>query len=125
MEKDKIMGMFDTIRCYRVMPEPDDDSCEIDFNSLTYQTKSLDRFMENYRINSDGFLEVERGGTTFSSKDGSDGRFDVIEMSRTIEFYTVEEGYWIEYIATIDKGKMTQLELKEYRPQQFGKWERS
>ena len=119
------MGIFDTIRCYRAMPEPDDDSCEIDFNSLTYQTKSLDQFMEKYRINSDGFLEIERGDTTFSSKYGSDGRFEEVNKSCTIKFYTLEEGYWIEYLAVFDKGKMTNIELKEYRPQQFGKWERS
>ena len=119
------MGIFDTIRCYRAMPEPDDDSCEIDFNSLTYQTKSLDRFMERYRINSDGILEVETGGSTFSSKYGSDGRFEEVNKSCTIMFYTFEEGYWIEYLAVFDKGKMTNIELKEYRPQQFGKWERS
>lgn len=119
------MGMFDTIRCYLAMPEPDDDTCAIDFNSLTYQTKSLDRFMENYRITSDGFLEIERGGTTFSSKHGSDGRFEEVEESCNIKFYTTEEGYWIEYLAVFDKGKMTTIELKEYRPQQFGKWERA
>ena len=107
------------------MPEPDDDSCEIDFNSLTYQTKSLDQFMEKYRINSDGFLEIERGDTTFSSKYGSDGRFEEVNKSCTIKFYAIEEGYWIEYLAVFDKGKTTNIELKEYRPQQFGKWERS
>jgi hypothetical protein len=125
VEKNKIMGIFDTIKCHRVMPEPDDDSCEIDFNSLTYQTKSLNGLMDNYRITSNGFLEVERGGTSFSSKYGSDGRFEVIEESCTIEFYTTEEGYWIEYIATFNNGKMTQLELKDYKLQQFGKWERA
>ena len=119
------MGMFDTIRCYLAMPEPDDDTCAIDFNSLTYQTTSLDRLMENYRITSDGCREIERGGTTFSSKHGSDGRFEEVKESCNIKIYTTEEGYWIEYLAVFDKGKMTTIELKEYRPQQFGKWERA
>ena len=118
------MGIFDTIRCYRAMPEPDDDSCEIDFNSLTYQTKSLNRLMDNYRISSDGILEIERGGTTLSSKHGSDGRFEEYKESCTIEFYTLAEGYWIEYKANFENGKMIQIELKDYRPESFGKWEK-
>ena len=119
------MGIFDTIRCYRAMPEPDDDSCAVDFNSLTYQTKSLDQLMENYRITGDGILEVEKGSTVLSSKHGSDGRFEEYKETCTIEFYAIDEGYWIVYLAVFEKGKMIKMELKDYRPQNFGRWEKA
>ena len=119
------MGTFDTIRCYVAMPEPDDDSCAVDFNSLTYQTRSLDQLMENYRITGDGVLEIEKGGTILSSKHGSDGRFVEAEKTCTIEFYAMDEGYWIKYLAVFDRGKMTEIELIDYRLQQFGRWEKA
>ena len=107
------------------MPEPDDDSCDVDFNSLTYQTQSLDQLMENYRITGDGILEIERGGTIISSKHGSNGRFEEVGEDCTIEFYVTDKGYWIKYFAVFDGGRMTGIELMDYRLQQFGKWERS
>ena len=107
------------------MPEPDDDSCAIDFNSLTYHTKSLDKLMENYRITGDGILEMEEGSTVLSSKHGSNGRFVEVEKTCSIEFHAIDEGYWIKYLAVFDGGKMTEIELIDYRPQQFGRWEKA
>ena len=119
------MGMFDTIRCDVAMPEPDDVSCDVDFNSITYQTRSLDQLMENYRITGDGVLEIEKGSTILSSKHGSDGRFVEVGNTCSIEFYATDEGYSIKYIAVFDEGKMTEIELIDYRLQQFGRWERA
>ena len=119
------MGMFDTIRCHVAMPEPDDVSCDVDFNSITYQTRSLDQLMENYRITGDGVLEIEKGITILSSKHGSDGRFVEVGNTCSIEFYATDEGYSIKYIAVFDEGKMTEIELIDYRLQQFGRWERA
>jgi len=109
------MGMFDTIKCYWSMPIPDNVTCDVDFNSLTYQTKSLDKFMENYRISSDGILEKEKGSMAY----GLDGYFEKWKETCTIEFYITHKGYWIEYLAMFDRGEIRQMEMKEYKEIKF------
>ena len=109
------MGIFDTIRCYWSMPIPNNATCDVNFNSITYQTKSLDKLMENFKITSDGILEKEKGSTVLSSKHGSNGYFEKWKETCTIEFYAIHEGYWIEYLAIFDRGEIRQMDLKEYK----------
>mgnify|MGYP001178836115 CR=1 FL=1 len=104
MEKDKIMGAFDTVRCFFKMPIPNDETCDIDFNSLIYQTKDLDRDMNVYTINKKGKMHVG-------------GEFH----DRTMQFdiYSICDGHWIEYKISLDEGKVARIELTDYRNSNF------
>ena len=104
MEKNKIMGAFDTVRCFYRMPIPDDETCDIDFNSLIYQTKDLDRDMNVYTINKKGKLHV-------------DGKFH--NMTMQFEIYSICDGYWVEYRISLDNGKVVKIELTDYRNRNF------
>tara|TARA_B100000029_G_C17063326_1_gene774001 strand:+ start:203 stop:517 length:315 start_codon:yes stop_codon:yes gene_type:complete len=104
MEKDKIMGAFDTVRCFFKMPVPDDETCDIDFNSLIYQTKDLNRGMDVYTISKKGKIHV-------------DGEF--YKKTSQFKIYSICDGYWVEYEISLDEGKVARIELTDYRNSNF------
>ena len=95
------MGLFDTVRCFMVLPRPDNDTSDVDYNSLEYQTKDLYSAMERYAITKHGQLKIEP---------------DVdIGQSLTMRIYTIHKGCWIEYEFLIENGKGKLIELIDYR----------
>lgn len=98
------MNDFDNIICLCQLPIPDDESCEINFNSLIYQTKDLDGRMETYTISKKQKLNVM--GEPYNK---------TLQMS----MYSICKGYWIRYELFIDKGKVIRIELTDYRNKNF------
>lgn len=98
------MGAFDTVRCFFKMPVPDDETCDIDFNSLIYQTKDLNRGMDVYTINKKGKIHV-------------DG--ELYKKTSQFSIYSICDGHWVEYEISLDEGKVARIELTDYRNNNF------
>jgi len=107
-----LMGMFDTVKCSMLLPIPDNDTSDIDPNSLEYQTKDLYSVMEHYVITKEGQLKL-------------DPDID-IGQSLSMSIYAIHEGYWLEYEFLIDRGKVVRTELKKYKEiaklKENGRW---
>lgn len=127
------MGMFDTLYCD--YPLPDKEVQHEDF-----QTKSLDRLMDTYRITTDGRLYYEPG--EIANNEESSQETDYLSFEGTITFYTmihrpfepplwvVAEGTdetqgqvvateWYEYLATFRSGIVTHIIRTESREKGF------
>jgi len=98
------MKQFDDVICLCKLPVPDDDSCDFDFNAITYQTKDLDRMMEVYTITKKRIIEVM--GEPYRK---------TLQMT----MYSIYRGYWIEYVLSIEQGKIVRIELTDFRNKNF------
>jgi len=116
------MGMFDHLKCEYKLPIAGTQDLE-------YQTKSLVKFLDNYKIDKDGQLWVEK----YKIEDRSDPEAEGISrifgcMSRInqrlekdnftgeIRFYThldKDYKYWVEYSAYFTNGQLQILNVVE------------
>tara|TARA_Y100000401_G_C8292259_1_gene209387 strand:- start:69 stop:383 length:315 start_codon:yes stop_codon:yes gene_type:complete len=95
---------YDEVVCLCQLPVPENDTSEIDFNSITYQTKDLDRMLEVYTITKKRNIIVMD---------------EPYERTLKMSMYGISNGYWIEYKLSIDNGKVVRIELTEFRNRNF------
>lgn len=131
--------MFDSIKCEVKLPLPKDlrlsEVKDVDFNSLTYQTKDLNNSLELYTIRKDKTLWIHEqeykwipGNPKAKSVMDRIGHCEVIrewdeqlkDYTGTIEFYeTIREDqmnydYCIEFKATFVSGKLKKIDLVKF-----------
>lgn len=103
------MGMFDTLKCEYPLPEK-----EVQKDS--FQTKSLDRLLDNYTITKDGKLILHRRRHYEAA-----AQKIVVDFHGNLRFYTSkgareENNFeWFEYVARFTEGNLQwikRLELK-------------
>jgi len=131
------MGLYDDIKCKYPLLKPDnltDELKDLDFNSLSFQTKDLDNCLSLFEIREDGTLWQEnyeteyvpgdKNGKTFSEQFGCikilkrwwEERKDTV----TINFYeyiqkdNYKNDYEIEYVTVFVHGKLISLELLKF-----------
>ena len=93
------MGLYDTIICDLSLPELDLEGCE-------FQTKSLDKFDEAYRI--DMFGQLYKVGE-------QPNYLEFIPHTGSVNFYRVDNGIWLEYEVEFADGKCGNVKLVEKR----------
>lgn len=98
------ISRYDEVVCLCQLPVPENDTSEIDFNSITYQTKDLDRMSEVYTITKKRRLRVMD---------------EPYQRTFDMSMYGISNGYWIEYKLSIDNGKVVRIELTEFRNRNF------
>lgn len=103
------MGMFDTLRCQYPLP---DKIVQAD----SFQTKSLDRLLDNYTITKAGKLILQRQRNYEASV-----KKITIDFHGDLRFYTSkgareENNYeWFEYIARFTDGKLQWIKRVELK----------
>lgn len=93
------MGMYDDLRCDYPLPVPDAPADG-------YQTKSLDRLLDNYRLDAYGKLwRVDPGGHEVPWR-----------FTGTLNFYRpyhdLESRGWIEFDADLNRGRVTDIRVR-------------
>lgn len=110
------MGVFDYLNCKIPLPVPAP-------RGEGFQTKSFESFANNYEIREDGTLWREEYDTVDRSDPNAKGPTRIIGMmsrenerwvpykhTGTVTFYTSDHGFWIEYQAYFEDGKLLSLE---------------
>lgn len=87
--------MFDTLICEYPLP----DGKKFD----SFQTKSLECMMYDYRITTEGELH-ERAWDLETQLP-----WKRVILSGSINFYTSDKSGWCEYVATFNEGKLTAI----------------
>jgi len=111
------MGMFDLIYCDD-FPLPKEG-----FQNYVFQTKSIEipgrfgPYLDSFRIRGDGLL-VRLGGyddennLDYEQHRATKGGEILEELSGEIHFYSnIKEGGWIEFMATVEEGRVTNVKL--------------
>jgi hypothetical protein len=94
------MGMFDELRCLYPLPLAG-------ANALTYQTKSLNSFMEFYEIRTDG--------TLWHRLNDGEEYWEQSLITGEVRFYDwLEPDGWIEWSAYFKRGAVQQINLIEH-----------
>lgn len=102
------MGMLDYIICE--YPLPDNPPKELS----GFQTKSLSRSFDHYKIDKDGQLLISNNNIWTEEEQLGNKKHDFdwvpVNTSEKIIFYTSYEKMWYQYIALFNKGKLVSLE---------------
>ncbi len=95
------MGMFDYIICEYPLPDDPAEWIKRDALDRSMQTKSLNCFLETYRITVDGKLLKEMGEV---------GEEESITYHGDVFFYTINDLYdLINYVARFTGGKLESI----------------
>jgi len=114
------MGMFDYLECQLPLPDTDETL------TFDFQTKSLDCWLDNYQIRSDGTLWHE----TYDIEDRSDPnatgiyrmvgsatrvnrRWEQLAYTGEVEFYGRVDDIWYSYSAYFVRGYLKELHRLE------------
>lgn len=119
------MGMFDELKCEYLLPDPI-------VQNKTFQTKSLDRALDNYTITRDGRLILHPARYELESEEEQPPGPNVSEMPQAIpegdaeilyhgdiDFYTSlgtpgDDDYeWFEYKARFAEGRLQWIQRVE------------
>ena len=117
--------MFDYIKCDYPLPLTDDIREALpdeDWSEITFQTKSLDCFLETYTIEEDGQIYAERKDRyideegVFQEKEIG---IEKVEYTGQLLFYfdflQEDHDLWIEFKALVWKGDIKEIELYAFR----------
>jgi len=119
------MGMFDYIKSDYLLPLTEEIKMELpeqDWSEIEFQTKSLGCDLQNYSIEEDGQIYIDKK----SWDTGEDGQ--LIEINEGIErlewtgeidfyfdFFKKEHDLWIEFKALVWKGDLKEIELTVFK----------
>jgi hypothetical protein len=101
------MGMFDTLLIdIDLLPVSDTDKKRL--RNETFQTKSLDKSLRTYRINSEKVLEIDNDSGFIKTQSEGSKVWVPLEITTAVRFYTSAEdnNEWFEFVALIDEGKL-------------------
>tara|TARA_B100000287_G_C20263045_1_gene634819 strand:- start:25 stop:600 length:576 start_codon:yes stop_codon:yes gene_type:complete len=118
------MGMFDYLKCEYSLPLTEEIKKELpeqDWSTINFQTKSFDCALDNYMIEDDGQIYVEKLDRFINNKgelqESSTG-IERVEWSGEVNFYFdfFKEDYdiWIEFKALVWKGELKEIELLNF-----------
>jgi hypothetical protein len=91
------MGMFDYIKCDYPLPLTDEIREALpdeDWSEITFQTKSLDCYLETYTIEEDGQIYAERKDRYIDEKGAFQEKeigIEKVEDNRDVEIFTDEK----------------------------------
>lgn len=118
------MGMFDRLTCLYKLPLPEDPK---GFTGVTeFQTKSLNNFLDHYKIDQEGMLWLSTRKSDFNVVKNIDGDNFFIEkhdwifcdnITNTIEIHNSihnenkDYDYWINYELVVIKGKVDGVKI--------------
>ena len=97
------MGMFDYLQCE--MPLPDEDAYKAAGGDGVFQTKSLNRMMDDVCIKADGSVVIDRNDSDFQSSD-----CHMMPIDGRIVFYDYFDGQSWCWSANLDDGKVTSID---------------
>lgn len=125
------MGMFDNVKCLYKLPLTKElENLNINWQDLTWQTKSLESCLEDYTITKQGKLtrhivdgewvelpknQQYKWNTHEFNKTGE--RKETVKYHGVLNFYTYEfiekDGWWVEFDAYFTQGKLDKIELRQ------------
>ena len=128
--------MFDNIKCLYKLPLTKElKDLDINWQDLTWQTKSLQNLLEDYTITKQGKLvqnivdgewvelpkdQQYKWNTHEFNKTGE--RKKTIKYHGVLNFYTYEftqkDGWWVEFNAYFTHGKLDKIELNQTKKDQ-------
>ena len=117
--------MFDYIKCDYPLPLTDEVKEKLpneDWSEITFQTKSLDCFLETYTIEEDGQIYAERKDRYIDEKGAFQEKeigIEKVEYTGQLLFYfdflQEDHDLWIEFKALVWKGDIKEIELYAFR----------